>query len=154
MRFFLFLIFLFLFISCGKNNIPSTQSVIKQPQDDEYSTTINEIDLLDVAIDVPIEISQNKIYFKNSEQQIAEGMHSNCQLNVSMEEPYDYKLAGNLLELKSVQGAWRKFLRGSGAPDLLIGTWTNKTIQGSMTIVNRITFVSEGRVIMRSHCES
>lgn len=154
MRFFLFLIFLFLFLSCGKKNLPSTQSVIKQPQDNEYSTTINEIDLLDVAIDVPIEISQNKIYFKNTESQIAEGMHSTCQLNVLMDEPYDYKIAGNVLEVKSVQGAWKKFLRDSGAPDLLIGTWTNKTIKGSMTIVNRMTFVSEGRIIMRSHCES
>lgn len=149
-----FLLCCFLFFSCGKNSLPSSRAEVKHPQTDEYGTTINDIDLLDVAIDVPIEISMHKIYFKQSETQIAEGMHSECELNVRFDESYDFKLTDNLLEIKSENGPWRKFVRISGNFDSLIGTWTNKTNDGAKMIMSRMTFVSEERLIIRSHCES
>jgi hypothetical protein len=148
------LIFCILFFSCGKKTLPSSQVNIKHPQADEYATTINETDLLDVAIDVSIEISLNKIYFKQSESQIAEGKHSDCALSVLADESYDYKYDGDLLEIRSKQGILRKFLRLSGEPNSLIGIWTNKTIEGSKMILSRMTFVSEERMIIRNHCES
>ncbi len=154
MRSFPFLILLFLFLSCGKKSLPSSQTNIKHPQTDEYATTINETDLLDVAIDVPIEISLNKIYFNQSESQFAEGKHSECGVSVLIDESYDFKLIGDLLEIRSEQGKWRKYLRISGESNSLIGIWINKTIEGSKLILSRMTFVSEERMILRNHCES
>ena len=71
---FLLLAFLSVLVSCGQNG--SSTSGDKAERQEEYYTDVREVDLLDVAMDVPVETNGNSIVFRQSFSQAANGVRS------------------------------------------------------------------------------
>lgn len=149
---FLLLAFSLVLISCGQN----TKSVIGSPkrQNEDFVTNVREVDLLDVAMDVPVEISGNKIIFKQSANDTIEGSNSSCSVGVSSDEAYSFKIDGSGLEIQTSAGKKMSFLRVSGNADSIVGSWSGKFREGKQLVMRRMTFLNESRLVMRTHCES
>lgn len=139
-------------VSCGeKSTSPQSENeVVRQNQD--YATDIREVDLLDVAIDVPIELSSDKITFKRSSQNSASGVRTTCSVKVDAGETFQYGLSGNNLSLVQSDGKRLNFRRVSGEKSLA-GSWTSKSREGNTLVLRRITFLGDNRLVMRTHCE-
>lgn len=149
---FLLLAFSLVLISCGQN----TKSVIGSPkrQNEDFVTNVRQVDLLDVAMDVPVEISGNKIIFKQSANDSIEGSNSSCSVGVISDETYSFKLDGSGLEIQTSAGKKMSFLRVSGNADSIVGSWSGKFREGKQLVMRRMTFLNESRLVMRTHCES
>ncbi len=150
---FLLLAFSVVLISCNQNT-KSSSGGSPERQDEEFVTNVREVDLLDVSLDVPIEISGNKILFKQAGSDALEGANSSCSINVSPEEAYSFKVNGDALEIKTSAGKKMSFQRISGSGNSIVGSWTGKFREGSQLVMRKMTFVSESRLVMRTHCES
>lgn len=150
---FLFLIFLSVLVSCGQSG-SSKSGGAEQPQNQEYITDIREVDLLDVAMDVPVEISGNRIIFKESIADSANGVNSSCSIGVTTGEAYSFKVNGDGMVIHTSAGLKINFARVSGDRDSILGSWTGKSYEGAKLVMRRMTFVSSDRLIMRTHCES
>jgi hypothetical protein len=149
---FLLLAFLSVLVSCGQKN-PST-SVDKAERQEEYFTDVREVDLLDVAMDVPVETSGSSIVFRQSFSQAANGVRSTCNLAVTSGEAYSYRLNGNTLVIQTSSGEKMNLNRVSGEKGSIVGSWAGRARSGVQLIARRLTFVSQNRLIMRTHCES
>jgi len=160
---FLLLVFLSVLVSCN----PSTSSSKKsdpdrpdrpnrpsKPQLQEYVTEVREVDLLDIAMDVPVEVTGNKIIFKESSANSANGVRSTCNMGVTAGEAYNFQVTGSSLVIKTSAGQKLNFQRVSGDGDSIVGSWSGKFYEGSQLVMKRMTFVSQDRLIMRTHCES
>lgn len=155
---FLLLTFLSVLVSCGQD---SSSSNSKQNQEDngnnptltEYATDVKQVDLLDVAMDVPVEISGNKIIFKQSMTNSANGLQgTTCSVGVTAGETYSYQINGKTMDLVTSTGRMT-FERVSGEGNNIVGSWRGKSTSGSQLILRRITFLTENRLVMRTHCE-
>lgn len=149
---FLLLAFLSVLVSCGEQS-SNKSSQTQERQDEEYVTNIQGVDLLDVAMDVPVEISGGQILFKQSVADSAAGVRSSCTVGVTSGEAYSYALNGSSLLVKTSNGQSMNFARVSGEAGSILGSWTSKSVQSGQLIMRRLTFVSENRMIMRTHCE-
>jgi hypothetical protein len=151
MRFLLF-IFLTALVSCGQDGSKKGGEDVRQ--NDEYITDVREVDLLDVAMDVPIEVSGNKIIFKQSVSDSSNGVASTCSIGVTTGETYDFSVNGSSMMIKTSTGKKMTFTRVSGEGNDLVGSWSGKFQEGPMFVMKRMTFVSQDRLIMRTHCET
>lgn len=154
MRFLLLAFLSTLVVSCGQSGSSSKSGSSDDRQNEEYVTDVREVDLLDVAMDVPVEISGNQITFKQSVADAATGVRSTCNVSVTTGEIYTYSLSGSNLTLKTSSGEKMSLKRVSGSSDSIIGSWTGKAYNGDQLVMRRITFVSNNRMVMRTHCES
>ncbi len=157
---FLLLTFLSVLVSCGQDSSSSK----KQNEEDngngnrpttltEYATDVKQVDLLDVAMDVPVEVSGNRIIFKQSMANSANGLQgTTCSVGVTSGEEYTYQVNGANMDLVA-NGQKMTFKRVSGQGNSIVGSWTGKTNSGSQLILRRLTFLSENRLVMRTHCE-
>lgn len=152
MRFLILLTLLSVLVSCGQGGSSSSSS--NKPQNEEYVTDIREVDLLDVAMDVPVEISRSQITFKQSAGNTASGVRSTCSVGVSSGEVYGYNLDGSNLVIKTSNGTKMTLKRVSGDDNSIVGSWSGKSNSGGQLVLRRMTFVSENRLVMRTHCES
>ena len=151
----LLLTFLAVLVSCGQGGSSSkSNGPSEERQTDEYVTDVREVDLLDVAMDVPVEISGSKITFKQSSNNAANGVRSTCSLGVTTGEAYDYSLSGSNLTIRTTSGERINLTRVSGDNGSIVGSWTSKSYNGEQLVKRRMTFVSENRLVMRTHCES
>lgn len=156
---FLLLTFLAVLVSCGQGGSSSKSSKNdggerQQRQNDEYVTDVREVDLLDVAMDVPVEISGNKIIFKQAVTDSANGVRSSCSVGVTAGEAYDFSVNGSTLTIRTPAGEKMSLKRVSGDNGSIVGSWTGKVQNGEQLVLRRMTFVSESRLVMRTHCES
>ncbi len=149
---FLLLAFLSILVGCGQNS--SSTSDDKAEKQEEYYTDVREVDLLDVAMDLPVDVSGNAITFRQSFNQSAIGVRSSCNLAVTSGESYSYRLDGDALVIQTPGGEKMVLKRVSGDRGSIVGSWTGKVRTGDQMIARRLTFVSENRLIMRTHCES
>lgn len=154
MRFLLIAFLSTLVVSCGQNGSSSKSGSGDDRQNEEYVTDVREVDLLDVAMDVPVEITGNKIIFKQSVADSASGVRSSCNVSVTSGEAYTYSVDGSSLTLKTAGGEKMSLKRVSGSGNSIVGSWSGKSYKGEQLVMRRITFVSENRLIMRTHCES
>lgn len=153
---FLLLALLSVVVSCGQDSSSSKSSGGSDNEDrqnEEYVTDVREVDLLDIAVDVPVEISGNKIVFKQSVADSATGVRSSCNMSVTSGEAYTFTVKDNSMVLKTAAGEKMSFRRVSGGNGI-IGSWTSKAFKGEQLVMRRITFVSNNRMVMRTHCES
>ena len=134
----------------GNHNGNGTGTIVSP---NEYTSDVKETDLLDVAMDVPVEISGSKIIFKQTVSNAANGIRSTCSANVTSGEAYDYKVAGSTLSIRTASGQAMDLSRVSGNDGSIVGSWTGKQYVGDQFIIRRMTFVSENRLVMRTHCE-
>lgn len=148
---FLLLAFLSVLVSCGQNLSTSGD---KPERQEEYYSEVREVDLLDVAMDVPVETSGSSIVFGLSFSQAANGVRSNCSLAVTSGEAYSFRLDGNSLMIQTSTGEKMSLKRVSGDRGSIVGSWAGKIRKGDQLIARRLTFVSQNRLIMRTHCES
>ena len=154
---FLLLTFLAVLVSCGQGGSSSKSSdggEREQRQNEEYVTDVREVDLLDVAMDVPVEISGNKIIFKQAVADSANGVRSSCSVGVAVGEAYDFSVSGSTLTIRTPAGEKMSLKRVSGNNGSIVGSWTGKVQNGDQLVLRRMTFVSENRLVMRTHCES
>lgn len=149
---FLLLIFITVLVSCGQNG--PGKSTDKDQQNEEYITDVKQVDLLDVAMDVPIEVSGDKIIFKQEANDSANGVISSCAVGVTAGETYGYQVKGQSMTIKTSTGQKMTFTRISGEGNNLVGSWSGKFYEGSTLVMKRMTFVSEDRMILRTHCET
>jgi len=152
MRFLLLAFLSVVVVSCGQKGSSSSDETKRQ--NEEYVTDVREVDLLDVAMDVPVEISGNKIIFKQSITDSANGLRSSCSVGVTSGEAYSYKLSGSSLLILTASGQKMSFKRVSGDGDGLAGSWSGKAYEGSQLVMRRMTFLGNDRLVMRTHCES
>ena len=150
---FLLLTFLAVLVSCGQGG-SSSKSGDKERQNEEYVSDVRQVDLLDVAMDVPVEISGNKIIFKQAVADSANGVRSSCSVGVASGEAYDFNLDGSKLTIRTSAGERINLTRVSGDGGSIVGSWTGKSYNGEQLVMRRMTFVSENRLVMRTHCES
>ncbi len=148
----LLLSFLFVFVSCGQGQ--SAKHTASHKQNEEFATNVTEVDLLDVAMDVPVEILSGKITFKQSFSDSVSGEKSSCSVGVISGEVYDYTLSGSSLFIKTSNGLKINLKRISGEKDSIIGSWSSRTYVGDQLVMRRMTFLSEDRLVVRTHCES
>lgn len=148
----LLLTFLFVFVSCGQGQSP--KHAVSHKQNEEFATNVREVDLLDVAVDVPIEILSGKITFKQSFSDSVSGVRSSCSIGVINGEIYDYVLSGSALMVKTSTGLKINFKRISGESASIVGSWSSRTYVGDQLVMRRMTFLSEDRLVVRTHCES
>lgn len=140
--------------ACGeKGTSEKLNEVVSDPQFDGYSIDVKELDLLDVVLDVPIEISSEKIFFKSTESDVAVGSHSTCESSFTSGENYIYQLNGSNLTLTKSNGEKLDLKRVSGEGEDLIGSWKGNSTKGAQSIMSRFTILSENRLIVRTHCE-
>lgn len=151
---FLLLTFLAVLVSCGQGSSSSKNGGSEQRQNEEYVTEVREVDLLDVAMDVPVEISGNKIIFKQAATDSANGVRSSCSVGVASGEAYDFSVSGSTLSIRTASGERMNLQRVSGDNGSIVGSWTGKSYNGEQLVMRRMTFVSENRLVMRTHCES
>lgn len=163
---FLLLTFLSVLVSCGQGGSSSSSSkkpgiepikptvTTNQPQAEEYAVVDRPTDLLDVAMDLPVEVNASRIVFKQSAILTDNGEHSTCKLSVTSGESYGYTLNGAMLTVSLSSGETINFKRESGDVSSIVGSWSGKSVVGDQTIIRRITFLTESRLIMRNHCES
>lgn len=150
----LFLVFLGILVSCGQSTTSSgDKSERPNRQEEEYVTNIREVDLLDVSIDVPVEITSDKIIFKKTTNHSLDGVRSSCSVDVTEGQSYGYALRGNRLEIFTSGRDKLSFAR-VGAGNGIVGSWTWRGYQGETLVIRRMSFVSENRLIMRAHCEN
>jgi hypothetical protein len=153
MRFMIALLFV-LVSACNEKMASSKQQpAVADTQYDGYSVDVEELDLLDVVLDVPIEVSGDKIFFKSTEREVAVGAHSTCESTFTMGENYDYQLNGSVLTLTKSNGEKFDLKRISGEGADLVGAWKGTTLKGHQSIMQRFTILSENRLIVRTHCE-
>jgi hypothetical protein len=148
----LLLTFLFVFVSCGQGQSPKHAVSLKQ--NEEFATNVREVDLLDVAMDVPVEIVSGKITFKQSFSDSVSGDKSSCSVGVTSGEVYDYTLSGSSLIIKTSTGHKINLKRISGESESIVGSWSSRTYVGDQLIMRRMTFLSQDRLVVRTHCES
>lgn len=154
---FLLLTFLSVLVSCGQGGSSSKSNGgggNERPQNQEYITDVREVDLLDVAMDVPVEINSNQIIFKQTTTDAANGVRSTCSVGVTTGEAYGYQVRGASLVISTPAGQKLTFTRVSGEGSSIVGSWSGKSYEGSQLVMRRMTFVSSNRLIMRTHCES
>jgi hypothetical protein len=151
---FLLLAFLSVLVSCGQSGSSKSGSGSDEPQNQEYITDVREVDLLDVAMDVPVEITGNRIIFKETMADSANGLRSTCNMGVTTGEAYIYVVSGAAMTIKTRAGQRMSFKRVSGSGNSILGSWSGKTYEGNKLVMRRMTFVSSDRLIMRTHCES
>ncbi len=150
---FLLLTFLSVLVSCGQGG-SSKSGGSEKPQNQEYITDVREVDLLDVAMDVPVQVSGSQIIFKQSIADSANGVRSTCSVGVTAGEAYNYAVNGKSLVIRTPAGKKMNFTRVSGEGNSIVGSWSGKFMDGSQLVMKRMTFVSQERLIMRTHCES
>jgi hypothetical protein len=149
---FLLLTFLSVLVSCGQGS--SSKNATPDVQNQEYITEVRQVDLLDVAMDVPVEVSGNKIIFKESFSESTNGVSTTCSLGVTSGESYDFQISGTSMLIKTSSGKKMTFRRVSGVGDSIVGSWTGRAKEGNQLVLRRMTFVSQDRLVMRTHCES
>lgn len=154
MRFLISGLFLFILMSCGQKSSPS-KGMIKQTdhQMDEYFTNVTSVDLLDIAMDVAIDLVGDKIIFKQAASDKSEGEHSVCDMNVNVDEAYVFKLDGSFLKIQTSSGEKISFVKVSKDATGILGSWTSKSFRGNQMMMRKFTFISENRLVMRTHCE-
>lgn len=153
MRFLLLTFLSVLVVSCGQGGSSSSKSNNPTQQNEEAISTVRTTDLLDVAMDVSVEISGSKITFKQSANNSLSGVRTTCSVAVSSGESYDYSLNGSSLVLSTPSGERMNLSRVSGSNDSIVGSWKGEARNGEQLILRRVTFVSENRLVMRTHCE-
>jgi hypothetical protein len=147
----LLLLGLSVLFSCGQESNNSTGA--SREDQHQYYTDVREVDLLDVALDVPVEITGNQIVFKQSFANSENGVRTTCSVAVTSGEAYTYRLDGNSLIIQTAAGEKMRLSRVSGENGI-VGSWTGRVRSGDQLMSRRLTFVSEDRLVMRTHCES
>lgn len=153
MRSFIVLLLLLL-ISCGKKvESQSDRPSSKIPQYDLGGIeSVRETDLLDATIDLPFQVSGNKIIFKRGDSQTMTGLYTTCSMGVDFGEVWEFFQSGDdSLEL-IMKGKRHKFKRATPGKGLL-GGWTWRSYKGETLILKRLTFLTMDRLIVRTHCE-
>ena len=112
---FLLLTFLSVMVSCGQGS--SSKNATPDVQNQEYITEVRQVDLLDVAMDVPVEVSGNKIIFKESFSESTNGVSTTCSLGVTSGESYDFQISGISMLIKTSSDKKLTFRRVSGVGD-------------------------------------
>lgn len=149
------IIVLFLFLlSCGQKiegNSDKPSSKIPQYELGGIES-VRETDFLDGTVDLPFQISGNKIIFKRGDNQSVTGLYTTCSMGVDFGEVWEFIQSGNdALEI-IMKGKRHRFERATPGKGLL-GGWSWRTYQGETLILKRLTFLTMDRLIMRTHCE-
>lgn len=111
------------------------------------------IDLLDTTVDVGIDLTDSEVIFRESKSQTAQGRRINCKTSVRIGEKYQYSLNGNTLDVTKDDGESFRFERLNGGSSIL-GAWAvSSYIDQGTHIIRQITFVSNDRAILKTHCE-
>ena len=150
----LLLTFLTVLVSCGQDSSSSSSGSNPERQNEQAASEVKEVDLLDVAMDVPVEISGSKITFKQAASNTANGVRSSCSVGVASGETYEFSLSGSTLNIRTASGESMSLKRVSGEIGSIVGSWTGKFYKGEQLVMRRMSFVSENRLVMRTHCES
>jgi hypothetical protein len=112
MRLLLFAFLSVAMVSCGgdkssssNNGRQNQDSRPTQSQESEpYSTVYQPADIMDAAIDVPVEVSGDKITFKKSVSNAMSGLRSTCGIAVQEGESFSYRLTGSGLQITTSTG--------------------------------------------------
>ncbi len=101
-----------------------------------------------------MDVSGNKITFKESFSESTNGVSTTCSLGVTLGESYDFQISGTSMLIKTSSGKKMTFRRVSGVGDSIVGSWTGRAKEGKQLVLRRMTFLSQDRLVMRTHCES
>ena len=161
MRYVPLLLALMFVVSCGKESSKTNsrqESNTCLYEGDEKCDTIQAadglgIDLLDTIVDVSINVSNSEITFLESKVSRQEGRRISCETEVRNGEVYRFSVNGNKLNLKTDTGNFT-FIRLNDEGASIIGAWNWKGYVDQGThVIKTITFISENRAIIKTHCE-
>ena len=148
------IVLLLFLLSCGqKIEGSSDKPSSKIPQYDLGGIeSVRGTDLLDATVDLPFQLSGNKIIFKRGDNQSVTGLYTTCSMGVDFGEVWEFIQSGDdALEI-IMKGKRLKFTRATPGKGLL-GGWSWRSYQGETLILKRLTFLTLDRMIMRTHCE-
>lgn len=150
------LLLMFLVVSCGKNQSSSSSSGARQEQQrgfidlSESGTTVP--DLLNVTLDVPVEITTDRITFLRNASLTDQGVRHSCGLNVKESEIWHYSVGGNRLNLEMANGSRLNMEKQSSYGTGAQGVWMARASNNGMKMIYRFTLFQD-RIILNQDCE-
>lgn len=110
------------------------------------------VDLLDAVIDVPIEVRGSEITFLASKSSQEIGRRISCRMAVNNGESYRYDLEGERLRITTPENSYL-LRRLNNEKNGIIGAWVWKGVEDGYLVRRIFSFISEKRLIMKTHCE-
>lgn len=152
-----YLIFVLIFlVACGKDGGTSGNPSEKQEEQRGYvdvsNTTDGTPDLLNVTLELPAEISGDRVVFLKSGFMAEQGGRKTCALKINEQEIWHFSVNGNNMRFETADGTVLSMTRMSSSESSLYGVWTWHGQINNMKTFRRITLLS-GRVIINQDCE-
>lgn len=158
MKILLNLFVILIFSSCGKsiknNQDPSVEVKGIQGYLDLSNGLVGSSDLLTVTLDIPIEISGDKIIIQSTRYGQDVGQTITCSASFTEAEVYTYDVTRQKLNIRKSNGQSYTMDRMNESGNDIIGSWTWVGVEKGMHIHRRFTFLSSGKLIMNMDCES
>lgn len=160
MRSLIFCLALLGLASCGNSGSGSSKAPQEQQQRtingymDLSNGLVGSSDLLTVTMDVPVNISADKIVFTSNRSATDSGEAITCSMNFSSGETYSYSVDSQNLVIVSSNGTSYTMTRSGNNGSDIIGTWTWSGSENGMAIHRRFSIPTKGRLIVNQDCES
>jgi hypothetical protein len=149
------LMLLFLIVSCGKNQSASSSAAVEEQERGHTGVNASDTavpDLLNVTLDVPIELSTDRITFLKSASMTDQGKRHSCSMSVSDSEIWHYSLSGNQLNIEMVSGTQLNMVKHNSYGTGAHGVWIAKALSHGMKMIYRFTLFND-RIILNQDCE-
>jgi hypothetical protein len=145
--------------SCGNSNSGKSSPQPAQERTingymDLSNGLVGSSDLLTVTLDVPVNISADRIVFTSNRMGSDAGDSITCSMNFSSGEIYTYTVDGQNLVIQKSNGATYTMTRSGNHGLDIIGTWTWTGSENGMAIHRRFSILSNNRLIANQDCES
>ncbi len=148
------IMFLLLLVSCHdlQRQNPAILPPIKH-ETNTYQESIHEMDLLDIFLEVPIQLTNQKIIFNESRHSKDVGMHAVCESSFEQGDSYSYLLKNDYLILTNSNGDETVFTRVNPVGSDIFGAWKAEYFKDKMIISKRLVILNENEMVERTHCE-
>lgn len=142
---------LVLLVSCGKNQGSADSGGKKQQRQERGFIDLSAVDsampdLLNVTLDMPADVTTDRIVFLKNGSKTDQGKKFSCSLNVKEGEIWHYSVSGDNLSLEMANGTRLNMTRQSSSVWIATGT------QNQLKMIYRFSLFND-RIILNQDCE-
>ncbi len=157
MRLLALIFVLSLVVACGKESTSRSSASaceggscegVRREQNMERPT-----ELLEAKVDTTIKLTDSEIVFLQDASSFVDSANTNCRIDVKAGDRYKYAHGGEALEIFKPDGKKFTMKRMSYSDESLSGSWAWRGYEGDVYKVYQYTFIGNGRMIIRLHCE-
>ncbi len=145
---------LVLLASCGKDGSSSSSVKGPGPMNQEYEEVLTDSipDLLNVTLDVPVEVTTDRIQFLRDASVADSGAHITCRLQTGTGDIWHHTLRGPNLSVDLGTGQPLTFKKESSLGAHPYGVWHWQGVENGMKVLRQLTLL-EGRLILSQDCQ-